>query len=167
MGARATSVLYNLPGVKNIFHLTGRIADIYLGKITNWNDPAIKKLNPGVGLPDTTSRPSTAADGSGTTFNFTDFLSASSQTCANQIGHNTAVDWPSGVGARGSSGVSRRRLTRTPGAIGYADIAYALANKLQFAAVQNSRASTRCPASAGSRPPRRPELRLAQLPARS
>jgi phosphate transport system substrate-binding protein len=132
----ATAVLYNVPGANNI-HLSGPvIADMYLGKITKWNDKRITKLNPGVSLPDTAVTPVYRSDGSGTTFNFTDFLSASSKTFENQIGHNTAVDWPKGVGARGSSGVSGV-LTRTPGAIGYADIAYALANKLQFAAVQN------------------------------
>ena len=133
----ATAVLYNLPGVKNNIHLSGNvIADIYLGKISKWNDARIRKLNAGVNLPDTDITPVYRSDGSGTTFNFTDFLSASSKTFESQIGHNTAVDWPKGVGARGSSGVSGV-LTRTPGAIGYADIAYALANKLQFAAVQN------------------------------
>jgi phosphate transport system substrate-binding protein len=134
----ASAILYNLPGVKNNIHLTGSVfADMYLGKVSKWNDPKIKKLNPGVSLPDTTVTPVYRSDGSGTTFNVTDFLSALNKTFGNQIGHNTAVDWPKGVGARGSAGVSAV-LTRTPGAIGYADIAYALANKLQFAAVQNA-----------------------------
>jgi phosphate transport system substrate-binding protein len=134
----ASAILYNLPGVKNNIHLTGSvIADMYLGKISKWNDARIRKLNPGVSLPDTDVTPVYRSDGSGTTFNVTDFLSASSKTFQDQIGHNTAVDWPKGVGARGSSGVSGV-LTRTEGAIGYADIAYAKANKLQFAAVQNA-----------------------------
>jgi phosphate transport system substrate-binding protein len=134
----ASAVLYNLPGVKNNIHLTGAvIADMYLGKISKWNDKRITKLNPGVSLPDTSVTPVYRSDGSGTTFNVTDFLSASSKTFENQIGHNTAVDWPKGVGARGSAGVAGV-LTRTPGAIGYADVAYALANKIQFAAVQNA-----------------------------
>lgn len=134
----ASAILYNLPGVKNNLHLTGSvIAGIYLGKISKWNDAKIRKLNPGVNLPGTDITPVYRSDGSGTTFNVTDFLSASSKAFSNQIGHNTAVDWPKGVGGRGSSGVSAI-LSRTPGAIGYADIAYALANKLQFAAVQNA-----------------------------
>jgi phosphate transport system substrate-binding protein len=134
----ASAILFNLPGVKNNIHLTGSvIGDMYLGKISKWNDPKIKKLNPGVSLPDTDVTPVYRSDGSGTTFNVTDFLSATNKTFGNQIGHNTAVDWPKGVGARGSSGVAGV-LSRTPGAIGYADIAYALANKLQFAAVQNA-----------------------------
>ena len=134
----ASAILYNLPGVKNNIHLTGSvIGDMYLGKISKWNDARIRKLNPGVSLPDTAVTPVYRSDGSGTTYNVTDFLSATNKTFGNQIGHNTAVDWPKGVGARGSSGVSGV-LTRTPGAIGYADIAYALANKLQFAAVQNA-----------------------------
>jgi phosphate transport system substrate-binding protein len=134
----ASAVLYNLPGVKNNIHLTGSvIADMYLGKITKWNDKRITRLNPGVSLPSTDVTPVYRSDGSGTTFNVTDFLSASSKTFENQVGHNTAVDWPKGVGARGSAGVAGV-LTRTPGAIGYADVAYALANKIQFAAVQNA-----------------------------
>jgi phosphate transport system substrate-binding protein len=134
----ASAILYNLPGVKNNVHLTGSVvADMYLGKISKWNDARIKKLNPGVSLPDTDVTPVYRSDGSGTTFNVTDFLSASNKTFANQIGHNTAVDWPKGVGARGSAGVSGV-LSRTPGAVGYADIAYALANKLQFASIQNA-----------------------------
>lgn len=134
----ASAILYNLPGVKNNVHLTGSVvADMYLGKISKWSDPKIKKLNPGVNLPDTDITPVYRSDGSGTTFNVTDFLSASNKTFGNQIGHNTAVDWPKGVGARGSAGVSGV-LSRTPGAIGYADIAYALANKLQFASIQNA-----------------------------
>ncbi len=135
----ATAVLYNLPGVKNNLHLSGPvIAAIYLGKITKWNDKRITKLNPGVNLPSTDITPVNRSDGSGTTYNFTDYLSAVSPEWANKVGHNTAVDWPSpkAVGARGSSGVSGV-VTRTPGAVGYADVAYALANKLQFAAVQN------------------------------
>jgi phosphate transport system substrate-binding protein len=133
----ASAILYNLPNVKNNIHLTGSvIADMYLGKITKWNDKRITKLNPGVSLPSTDVTPVYRSDGSGTTFNVTDFLSASSKTFENQIGHNTAVDWPKGVGGRGSAGVSGI-LTRTPGAIGYADVAYALNNHLKFFSVQN------------------------------
>ena len=159
-------MLYNLPGVKNNIHLSGAVvADMYLGKISKWNDSRIRKLNPGVSLPDTEITPVYRSDGSGTTFNFTDFLSASSKTFENQIGHNTAVDWPKGVGARGSAGVSGV-VTRTPGAVGYADIAYALANKLQFAAVQNKSGKYALPGIRGIKAAAagRPKLRLAQLP---
>jgi phosphate transport system substrate-binding protein len=133
----ATSVLYNLPGVKNNIHLSGKvIADVYLGKITKWNDARITKLNKGVSLPDTSITPVYRSDGSGTTFNFTEFLSGSSADFQNTVGFSTSVSWPKGVGGRGSSGVSAL-VKQTPGAIGYADIAYAKTNKIQFAAVQN------------------------------
>jgi phosphate transport system substrate-binding protein len=134
----ATAVLYNLPGVKNNLHLSGKVvADIYLGKITKWNDARITKLNKGVSLPDTNITPVVRSDGSGTTFNFTDYLSSASTEFRDKVGKSTSVSWPGkAVGGRGSSGVSAI-LRSTPGAIGYADIAYALTNKIQFAAVQN------------------------------
>jgi phosphate transport system substrate-binding protein len=133
----ATAVLYNLPGVKNNLHLSGKvIADIYLGKISKWNDARITKLNKGVTLPDKDITPVYRSDSSGTTFNFTDYLSESSPDFRNKIGRSTSVNWPKGVGGRGSSGLAGI-VTRTEGAIGYADVAYALKNKIQFAAVQN------------------------------
>jgi phosphate transport system substrate-binding protein len=134
----ATSVMYNLDGVKNAIHLNGRaIADIYLGKITNWNDARIKRLNPGVSFPDRKITPVYRSDGSGTTYNFTDYLTSVSREFKSKAGGpSTTVNWPAGVGARGSSGVAGV-VTRTDGAIGYADIAYALKNHIKFAAVQN------------------------------
>ena len=135
----ATAVLYNLPGVKNNLHLSGKvIADIYLGKITKWNDARITKLNKGVSLPDTNITPVVRSDGSGTTFNFTDYLSSVSPEFRDKVGRSTSVSWPAPktVGGRGSSGLAAI-VRSTPGAIGYADIAYALTNKIQFAAVQN------------------------------
>jgi phosphate transport system substrate-binding protein len=133
----ATAVMYNVPGAPQHLKLSGRvIADIYLGKITNWNDPAIAKLNKGTKLPDLEITPIFRSDGSGTTYNFTDYLSAVSPDWKSKVGYSTQVDFPSGVGGRGSSGVSGI-LSRTDGGIGYADIAYALANKFQFARVQN------------------------------
>ena len=133
----ATSIMYNLPGVKNNLHLTGPIiADIYLGKITNWNNARIKAINPGVSLPDKEITPVYRSDGSGTTFNFGSYLNAVSRQWKSQVGTGTTLNWPTGVGARGSSGVSGL-VSRTEGAIGYVDIAYALKNHLKFAAVQN------------------------------
>jgi phosphate transport system substrate-binding protein len=133
----ATAVLYNLPGVKNNLHISGQvIADIYLGKITKWNDARLRKLNKGVNLPDTSIAPVYRSDGSGTTFNFTDYLSTVSAEFKSKVGNSTSVQWPVGVGGRGSSGLSGI-VSRTEGAIGYADIAYALQNKLKFFAVQN------------------------------
>jgi phosphate transport system substrate-binding protein len=133
----ANSVLYNLPGVPNNLRMTGPIiANIYLGKITKWNDPAIKKVNAGVNLPDTKITVVWRSDGSGTTYNFVDYLSSVSAEFKSKVGVSTQVNFPVGVGGRGSSGVAGV-VKNTAGAIGYADIAYALANKIQFARVQN------------------------------
>jgi phosphate transport system substrate-binding protein len=133
----STAVLYNLDGVPNNLKLTGPvIADIYLGKIKKWNDPAITKLNPGVKLPSADVTPVYRSDGSGTTYNFTDYLTAVSPEWKSKVGRSTQVNFPSGVGGRGSSGVAGV-VTKTEGAIGYADIAYALTNHIKFARVQN------------------------------
>jgi len=133
----ATSVIYNLPGVPNNLKLTGPIiANIYLGNITQWDDAAIKKINPGVNLPSTKITPVWRSDGSGTTYNFTDYLSAVSPQAKSKIGNSTQVNWPVGVGGRGSSGLAGV-VKNTTGGIGYVDIAYALANKIQFARVLN------------------------------
>jgi phosphate transport system substrate-binding protein len=134
----ATAVLYNLPGVTKQLHITGKvIADIYLGKISQWDDPALKALNPGVSLPSTKITPAYRSDGSGTSYNFTDYLSKVSQQFAEGVGKSTQPPFKTGVGARGSSGVAGV-VTSTQGAIGYADVAYALKNHLRFFAVQNA-----------------------------
>jgi phosphate transport system substrate-binding protein len=134
----ATSVMYNLDGVKNAIHLNGKlIADIYMGNVNSWNDARIRRLNPGVNFPDRKITPVYRSDGSGTTYNFTDYLTSVSSSFKSRVGGpNTTVNWPTGVGARGSSGVAGV-VTRTEGAVGYADIAYALQNHIKFAAVQN------------------------------
>jgi phosphate transport system substrate-binding protein len=145
----ATSVMYNVPGAPAHLKLTGKvIADIYLGKVDKWNSPAITKLNPGANLPDLKITPVFRSDGSGTTYNFTDYLSSVSSEWKSKIGASTQVDFPAGVGGRGSSGVSGI-LTRTDGAVGYADVAYALANKLKFAAVQNKAGKFQLPGLRG------------------
>src|SRR5581483_4462901 len=119
------TVMYNLSGVKNNLHITGPvIADIYLGKIKKWNDPALRALNPGVNLPDKDITVVYRSDGSGTSYNFTDYLSKVSPEWKSKVGYSTQPAFPVGVGARGSSGVSGV-LTKTDGAIGYADVAYA------------------------------------------
>ena len=132
----ATSVMYNMP-VKNNLRMTGPIlADIYLGKIKNWNDARIKRINPGVSIPDQNITVVYRSDGSGTTYNFTSYLNTVSREWKSKVGKGTTVNWPTGVGARGSSGVSGV-ISRTEGAIGYADIAYALKNHLKFFAMKN------------------------------
>jgi phosphate transport system substrate-binding protein len=133
----ATSVMYNLNGVPNNLKLTGTvIANMYLGRITQWNDPAIKRLNPKVNLPHTKVTPVWRSDGSGTTYNFTDYLSSVSAQFKSKVGTSTQVNWPAGVGGRGSSGVAGV-VKNTEGGVGYADIAYALTNRIKFASVQN------------------------------
>ncbi len=133
----STSVIYNLPNAPNNLKLTGTvIANIYLGQISKWNDPAIAKLNPKVNLPDTKITPVWRSDGSGTTYNFTDYLSSVSANFKSKVGNSTQVSWPAGVGGRGSSGLAGV-VKNTEGAIGYVDIAYALTNHIKFASVQN------------------------------
>jgi phosphate transport system substrate-binding protein len=133
----ATAVMYNLPGLPNNLKITGPIiADIYLGKIKKWNDPKIQKVNKGVSLPGLDITPVYRSDSSGTTFNFTTYLNTVSREWKSKVGRGTTVNWPAGVGARGSSGVSGV-ISRTDGAVGYADIAYALKNHLKFFRVQN------------------------------
>jgi phosphate transport system substrate-binding protein len=132
-----TAVIYNVPGTPQGLKLTPAvIAQIYLGFIKKWNSPSIRKDNPGVTLPDLNVTPVYRSDSSGTTFNFTDFLSKTSPAWKSRVGNSTSVNWPTGIGARGSSGVAGV-VTRTEGAITYADVAYALQNKLKFARVKN------------------------------
>ncbi len=132
-----TAILINVHGLTKQLHLTGKVlADIYLGKITTWNDAAIKALNPGVSLPSTKITPVYRSDNSGTTYNFTDYLTAISAVWRSKVGRGVNANWPAGVGGKGSSGVSGV-VKSTDGAIGYADIAYALANHIQIAAIKN------------------------------
>ena len=133
----AVSIPYNLPGLNGRVHLNGAtLANIYLGTITSWNDRAIKKLNPKLSLPDTKITPVYRSDGSGTTFAYTAYLSAVSKQFSSRVGNNTSVNFPTGVGARGSSGVAGV-VKSTPGALTYVDAAYSIQNKLQFAMIQN------------------------------
>jgi len=134
----ATSVAYNVPGAPVHLNLSGPvIARIFLGDITNWNDPAIKALNKGANLPDLKITPIFRSDGSGTTYNFTDYLSAVSPAFKSKVGNSTAVTFPTGLGARGSSGVAGL-VSRTDGGITYVDVAFAINNHLKFAAVKNA-----------------------------
>jgi phosphate transport system substrate-binding protein len=133
----ATSVPYNLPGVKNLLHMDGpTLARIFLGEITRWDDPAIRKLNPGVELPGISITVAVRSDDSGTTFNFTDYLSAVSPQWKAKYGRGVNLSWPVGQAARGSSGVAAI-VTQTEGAIGYVDAAYSLNNHLKFFALKN------------------------------
>jgi len=133
----ATSVMYNLPGVPNLLKMDGpTLANIFMGKITTWNDPAIAALNKGVNLPSTKISIAHRSDNSGTTFNFTDYLSSVSPTWKSQIGSGVAVNWPVGSGGKGSSGVAAL-VSQTPGSIGYVDIYYAIHNHLSYFRMKN------------------------------
>src|SRR5690606_9270345 len=117
--------------------LTGELlADIYLGKIKRWNDPALLALNPGVPLPDAAISPVRRADGSGTTFLFTNYLSKVNADWKATVGEGTAVNWPAGAGGKGNEGVSAF-VQRLPNAIGYVEYAYAKQNKLAHVLLKN------------------------------
>ena len=145
----ATSVPYRLDGGPNRIRLDGKtIANIFLGKIKKWNDPAIRKLNKGKSIPATDITVIHRSDGSGTTYNFTDYLSKVSKEWKSRVGRGTAVDWPTGVGGRGSSGVSAA-LTSTNGGITYVDVAFSLANHFKFASIKNRAGVYALPGLAG------------------
>ena len=129
----------NVPGIKaGEIKMNGPLlADIYLGKITNWNDAAIKKLNPHVKLPDMKITAVERSDGSGTTYIFTDYLSKVSTDWKQKVGVNTTVSWPVGVGGKGSEGVSSY-VQRIKGSIGYVEYAYSLQNKMPYALMENA-----------------------------
>jgi phosphate transport system substrate-binding protein len=129
----------NVAGIETRqLRLTGQLlGDIYLGKITKWNDPAIAKLNPGVKLPDTQIAVVRRADGSGTTFIFTNYLSKVNADWKSKVGDGTAVNWPTGVGGKGNEGVAAF-IQRLPNSIGYVEYAYAKQNKLTYALLQNA-----------------------------
>jgi phosphate transport system substrate-binding protein len=133
----------NLEGVKpgDMVFDGDTLANIYLGKITKWDDPAIKKLNPNVKLPSEAITVVRRSDGSGTTFNFTDYLSKVSADWKSKIGSGTAVEWPTGVGAKGNEGVSGN-ISQTKNSIGYVEYAYAKQNKLTYTAMVNKGGKT-------------------------
>jgi phosphate transport system substrate-binding protein len=133
----ATSIAYKGDSLPNHIHLDGNtIAGIFLGRIKKWNDPAIKKLNKGKSLPDLNITVIHRSDNSGTTYNLTEYLNSVSPEWKTKVGKGVAVDWPTGVGARGSSGVSGA-LNTTNGGITYVDVAYSLKNHFKFAAMKN------------------------------
>jgi len=130
--------VYNLPGVSQELKFTGPlIADIVLGKVKKWNDPAIAKHNAGVNLPATDITLVHRSDGSGTTFIFADYLAKVSPEFKSKVGVDSALKWPTGVGGKGNEGVSGL-VRQTPGSIGYVEMIYALQAKIPFGSVQNS-----------------------------
>ena len=130
--------IYNIPGVTGELRFSGPVlADIILGKITKWNDPAILAINQGVKLPATEIVVAHRSDGSGTTFIFVDYLSKVSPEFKQKVGVATSVNWPVGVGGKGNEGVAGL-VKQTPGAIGYVELIYALQNKIDYGLVQNA-----------------------------
>ncbi|WP_076959736.1 phosphate ABC transporter substrate-binding protein PstS [Teichococcus deserti] len=130
--------IVNVPGVEDHkMRLTGEVlADIYLGKITKWNDPRLVEMNPGLSLPNLAIAPVYRADGSGTTFVWVSYLSAVSGDFKTRVGVGTSVRWPSGTGARGNEGVAGT-VRNVRGAIGYVEHAYAMQNKLVTTQLRN------------------------------
>jgi phosphate transport system substrate-binding protein len=122
------------------------LAGIFLGTVKNWDDPAIKKLNPGAKLPAQAIAVVHRSDGSGTTFNFTYYLALVSPDWKSQVGSNTSVEWPVGIGAKGNEGVSNN-VAQTKGSIGYVEYAYALQNKQVFTKMVNKDGKTVAPTS--------------------
>ncbi|MES1254908.1 MAG: phosphate ABC transporter substrate-binding protein PstS [Acidobacteriota bacterium] len=129
--------VYNIPNVNIDLKFNGPVlADIFLGKITKWNDPAIAKLNAGVTLPNMDITVAHRSDGSGTSYIWVDYLAKVSPEFLKKVGVATAVNWPVGVGGKGNEGVSGL-VSQTPGSIGYVELIYALQNKMSYGAVQN------------------------------
>jgi phosphate transport system substrate-binding protein len=133
-----------LPGQLRLDGAT--VAAIYLGDITQWNDAAIKKLNPKLTLPSTAIAPVYRSDGSGTNFLFSDYLSKSSPKFLSSVGANTSVQWPTGIGAKGNEGVANM-TTQTDGAIGYVEYAYAKQNKMSFTLLTNKAGNAVAPSA--------------------
>jgi phosphate transport system substrate-binding protein len=129
--------VYNIPGVTAELKFTGSVlVDIFMGKVTKWNDPEIAKLNPGVNLPVADITVVHRSDGSGTTYIWVDYLSKVSEEWKTKVGVATAVNWPTGVGGKGNEGVAGL-VQQTPGSIGYVELIYALQNKISYGSVQN------------------------------
>ena len=129
--------IYNVQGVDDMHFSPDVLADIYLGKITEWNDPRIVKDNPGVTLPNQKITVVHRSEGSGTTYMWTDYLSKVSKDWANGPGKGTSINWPTGIGAKGSENVASM-VRQLPGAVGYVELTYALQNHISFGSVKNA-----------------------------
>lgn len=137
--AGGVAVIYNLPGNPGLKLDGDTLANIFLGNVKKWNEPKIAALNPGVALPDLAIVPVHRADGSGTSFIFTDYLSSVNSVWSDSVGKGASVKWPAGIGlaAKGSEGVAGQ-VKQLPGSIGYAELAYANQNKMPYASMKNS-----------------------------
>jgi phosphate transport system substrate-binding protein len=129
---------YNVPGISGEIKFTPEaLAGIFLGKITNWNDPALAKVNPGVNFPNQPIIVIYRSDGSGTTFIFSDYLSKVSKDWSNIVGKGTSVKWPIGMGGKGNEGVAGQ-VRQLQGSIGYVELIYAVQNKITYGSVRNA-----------------------------
>ncbi len=145
----AVALIYNVPEITGQLKLSGDlVADIFAGKITRWNDPRIAAVNQGTALPASDILVVHRSDGSGTTFVFTDYLTAVSPTWAAGPGRGKEVPWPVGLGGKGNEGVSGQ-VKQTPGAIGYVELAYAKQNNLSTASIRNAAGNFVAPTPAG------------------
>jgi len=134
----AIVITYSVPGVSQQLKFTpDLIADIFLGKVTKWNDARLTSVNPGASLPATDIVVVHRSDGSGTSYGFTDYLSKVSSDWAQKVGKGTSVNWPVGLGGKGNEGVAAT-VNQTPGGIGYVELAYATSNKMAYGQVRNS-----------------------------
>jgi len=129
--------VYNVSGAGDLKFTGELLANIYLGKVTKWNDASIAALNPAAKLPATDITVVHRSDGSGTTYIWVDFLSKVSSEWKNKVGVSTSVNWPAGVGGKGNEGVSGL-VSQTPGSIGYVELIYALQNKISYGSVRNA-----------------------------
>jgi phosphate transport system substrate-binding protein len=130
-------IAYNVPGIPKHIKLTEKtLADIFLGHVTNWNDPSIAAVNPGVTFPNLAILVAHRADSSGTTYHFTDYMAKISSEWKSKAGVGKTVNWPVGVGAKGNEGVAGQ-IQNSPGAIGYIELAYAVQNDIAYVALQN------------------------------
>ncbi|MEJ2146638.1 MAG: phosphate ABC transporter substrate-binding protein PstS [Acidobacteriota bacterium] len=132
----AVVVTYNLPGNPKLKMTSEIVAEIFLGKITNWSDPKIKALNPSASLPNLPMSVAHRSDGSGTTFIFSDYLTKVSSEWKSRVGRGKSLNWPVGVGAKGNAGVAGI-VQQLPGSVGYVELIYAMENDMPFATLKN------------------------------
>ena len=135
----AVAVTYNLPSIgETKLKFDGNaLVDIFMGRITKWNDPKLAALNPGVKLPDIDIIVVHRSDGSGTTYVFTDYLNKFSREWKDKVGYATSVNWPVGLGGKGNEGVTQQ-IKQVEGAVGYVELIYAISNKLPYAVIKNA-----------------------------
>lgn len=133
----AVVIAYNLPGVEKLMLSNANLQDIFMGKITNWNDSRIKATNPGLSLPDLGVTVVQRSDGSGTTYIFSDFMSKISPEWESKVGRGKSLLWPAGIGAKGNPGVAGT-IKQTEGAVGYIGSEFAFAQKIPYAMIENS-----------------------------